>query len=102
MAELDLRSFDREHNDEKKIADDRWVPCRICEDFFFRVRLTMRYCEICKRAFCEGEHGSVTGHTTICVQCHRPLNASLEGVTDDATMLGLYVVALFPPAHALP
>jgi hypothetical protein len=39
---------------ENKIADDRWVP-RIWEDLFFRVRLTMRYCEICKRAFCEGE-----------------------------------------------
>ena len=23
--------------------------------FFFWIRLTMRYCEICKRAFCEGE-----------------------------------------------
>ena len=46
--------FDRQHNDENKIADDRWVPC-IWEDLFFRVRLTMRYCEICKRAFCEGE-----------------------------------------------
>jgi hypothetical protein len=50
MAEVDLRSFDREHNDENKIADDCWVPCRICEGLFFRVRLTMRYCEICKRA----------------------------------------------------
>ncbi len=29
MAELDLRSFDREHNDEKKIADDR---CRVSGD----------------------------------------------------------------------
>ena len=49
-------------NDENKIADDRWVPC-IWEDLFFRVRLTMRYCEICKRAFCEGDqaHGPIGG-----------------------------------------
>jgi len=68
MAEINLSSFDWERNDEEKIAQDQWVPCRICEETFLRVRHTMRYCNMCKRAFCEGEHGKFTGHgPPVCV-----------------------------------
>ena len=72
MAEIDLRCFDEQDDDERKISNDHWVPCRICEEMFLRVRLTMRYCNICKRGFCEGEHGFAGRGPAVCVQCHRP------------------------------
>jgi hypothetical protein len=45
-------------SDEPKINNRKLVPCRICLAIFGRVRLTMRYCAKCGRAFCEGEHGT--------------------------------------------
>jgi hypothetical protein len=72
MSEIDFRSFDALDDDEQKICNDRWVPCRICQEAFFRLRLTMRYCNTCKRAFCEGEHGFAGRGPAVCIQCHRP------------------------------
>ncbi len=71
---IDTDTFDCNRDDQKRILDDgAWVPCRICEEIFLRVRLTRRYCNTCKRAFCEGEHGSFAGRgPAVCVQCHRP------------------------------
>lgn len=67
----DLSDYDEEHNDQTKIIDDdAWVPCRICKEIFLRVRLTARYCNSCKRAFCEGEHGNFAGAKGgVCVRC---------------------------------
>jgi hypothetical protein len=45
-----------DNSDVQKIADKQWVPCRICEGAFGRLRLTRRYCDTCKRGACEGEH----------------------------------------------
>src|SRR5262245_40261999 len=46
-----------------------YVPCRICEQAFRRLRMTARYCARCLQGFCEGEHGSFAyGHGT-CVIC---------------------------------
>ena len=66
--------FDLGYDDQKKIMDDGvWVPCRICEEIFLRLRLTKRYCNTCKRAFCEGEHGNFAGRgPAACIQYHRP------------------------------
>jgi len=62
--------FDSDYDDKDKISDGLWVPCRICEQIFMRVRLTARYCNTCGRAFCEGERGSFTGRgPAVCVQC---------------------------------
>jgi hypothetical protein len=55
---IDLSGFDAERNDHAKIEDGLWVPCRICESAFRRLRLTLRYCATCGRGFCEGEHGN--------------------------------------------
>jgi hypothetical protein len=72
-APINLGGFDKEHDDARKIGDGLWVPCRICEEVFLRVRLTARYCNTCKRGFCEGEHGNFAGRgVAVCVQCHRP------------------------------
>ena len=43
--------------DEQKIKKNIWVPCRICERIFNRVRLTALYCYECREGICEGEHG---------------------------------------------
>jgi len=70
---VDLSAFDPERDDQVKIGAGYWVPCRICEEIFLRVRLTARYCNTCKRAFCEGEHGSFAGRGPgVCVQDYRP------------------------------
>ncbi len=59
-----------EYEDKEKIGDGLWVPCRICEQIFMRVRLTARYCGKCGFAFCEGEHGGfVQRGPALCVQC---------------------------------
>jgi len=73
---VDLGPFDPNNTDRDKIMSaGAWVPCRICEEVFLRVRLTARYCNTCSRAFCEGEHGSFAGRgPAVCVQCHRPAN----------------------------
>lgn len=57
--QIDLSGWDENNNDEQKIMDSgTWVPCRICEGAFRRIRITARYCHICKRGFCDGEHGN--------------------------------------------
>lgn len=57
-------------NDAARIGAGDWVSCRICWDVFMRRRLTARYCNTCKRAFCEGEHGNFTGRGGgVCVRC---------------------------------
>ena len=66
----DYGSFDTDNNDEKKIKNEVAVPCRICENAFRRLRLTLRYCMDCKRGFCEGEHGNFSPKNRArCVQC---------------------------------
>jgi hypothetical protein len=56
--------------DDVLIGAGKWVPCRICWDIFMRLRLTARYCNTCKRGFCEGEHGNFTGGGGgVCVRC---------------------------------
>jgi hypothetical protein len=73
---IDLRNWNESDNDKSKIegpGDGLWVPCRICQEVFLRIRLTGRYCNTCGRAFCEGEHGSFASRGPgVCVQCHRP------------------------------
>ena len=67
----DFGRYDPERTDEQKVLfDEILVPCRICWDVFGRVRLTLRFCGTCKRAFCEGEHGNFTGRgPAVCVRC---------------------------------
>lgn len=57
--------------DEEKILSGEWVNCYICEEVFKRIRPTKRYCHFCKRAICEGEHGTFQRQRfAICVQCY--------------------------------
>jgi hypothetical protein len=67
----DLRGFKDEDNDEARIGQGVPVPvpCRICQSMFGRLRLTVRYCRWCKRAFCEGEHGTFSKAGAYCVRC---------------------------------
>ncbi len=67
----DFGRYDPDRTDEHKILTDKaLVPCRMCWDIFARVRLTLRFCGSCKRAFCEGEHGNFTGRgPAVCVRC---------------------------------
>ena len=44
--------------DKDKIVGGKWVNCWICEDVFRRRRETARYCIVCEKGFCEGEHGT--------------------------------------------
>jgi hypothetical protein len=67
--ESDLSAYDEANTDEAKIEGHVWVPCRLCAKAFQRVRLTRRYCGSCKRAFCEGEHGSLANGLGLCVRC---------------------------------
>ena len=56
----------------KAIIDNGgWVNCAICEDVFRRKRETARYCTVCDRGFCEGEHGSFAFGKGTCVICGR-------------------------------
>jgi hypothetical protein len=58
-SKIDATTFDTKNSDKKKILEGgHWVPCRICEGAFRRIRFTARYCDTCERAFCEGEHGN--------------------------------------------
>jgi hypothetical protein len=44
----------------------------LCRQIFWRIRLTGRYCHICERGFCEGEHGSFAGREmAVCVRCYK-------------------------------
>jgi len=66
----DYGPFDLERDDREKINAKIAVPCRLCENAFRRLRLTLRYCMECKRGFCEGEHGNFsTQRSARCVQC---------------------------------
>ena len=71
FTKADYGRFDLNKTDEDKILNKKvLVPCRICWDIFARVRLTLRFCGSCKRAFCEGEHGNFTGRgPAVCVRC---------------------------------
>jgi hypothetical protein len=55
--ESDVGEFDTKRTDKTKIADEVWVPCRICWSHFERVRLTALYCHECEMGFCAGEQG---------------------------------------------
>ena len=72
-ANADTGPYDQQKTDETKIRDqDIAVPCRLCENAFRRLRLTLRYCYDCKRGFCEGEHGNFAPRAPgvgRCVQC---------------------------------
>lgn len=77
MTELnvDLSPFDKDNNDKAKIGEGLWVPCRICENMFKRIRLTLRYCNNCGVGFCEGEHGTFEGKRGgYCVQCRKKVS----------------------------
>lgn len=66
--------WDDSNTDEQKILtrQKEYVPCRICREIFQRVRMTLRYCNTCKRGFCEGEHGNfVGGGRGVCVRCYK-------------------------------
>jgi len=69
MENVDISGFDPENDDRQKIENGLWVPCRICQNAFRRIRLTRRYCAECKVAFCEGEHGNFSNKRGRCVQC---------------------------------
>lgn len=69
---VDLSPFDESEKDDVKIGDNKtYVPCRVCQQGFSRIRLTQLYCFFCKEAFCEGEHGAWfgKGNHAQCVKC---------------------------------
>ena len=63
--------YDPNDTDEAKILKDIAVLCRLCENAFRRIRLTLRYCATCHAGFCEGEHGNMGGGhgRGRCIQC---------------------------------
>lgn len=66
----DLGPFEKDRTDAQKIGEGVAVPCRLCENAFRRLRLTLRYCAECQHGFCDGEHGNFTsGSRGRCVQC---------------------------------
>jgi hypothetical protein len=66
----DTGPYNRRNTDKQKIKNKIAVPCRLCENAFLRLRLTFRYCDICKHGFCEGEHGNFAlQRIARCVQC---------------------------------
>ena len=65
----DYGPFDDRRNDRQKIESGIAVPCRICENAFRRLRLTLRYCIQCNHGFCDGEHGNFAPGRGRCVQC---------------------------------
>lgn len=78
----DLGPFDANHTDTEKILSGIAVPCRICENVFRRLRLTLRNCALCDKGFCEGEHGTfATRGRATCVQCG--LHGTEESLTVD-------------------
>jgi hypothetical protein len=67
---VDLSPYDKDNTDRAKIEAGKAVPCRLCENAFRRLRLTLRYCAQCGVGFCEGEHGNFSTQTRArCVQC---------------------------------
>lgn len=70
MTQQDLAAYDTVNHDRSKIEAGFWVPCRLCENAFRRLRLTKRYCAACNHGFCDGEHGNFApGQRGRCVQC---------------------------------
>ncbi len=65
----DLSGWSKENSDQEKIKGRAFVPCRICEAVFQRIRLTRMYCDECKMAFCQGEHGTHWRKRFVCVAC---------------------------------
>lgn len=55
--------------DKETILNGGWVPCRLCEAMFRRLRQTARYCANCENGFCEGEHGSFAYGHGRCIVC---------------------------------
>ncbi len=53
--------------DKERIENNEWVNCWICETAFRRKRETLRYCNVCERGFCEGEHGNFAYGKGTCV-----------------------------------
>ena len=51
------------------IDQGEWADCWICEDVFRRRTQTKRYCDTCRRAFCEGWHGSLARGYGTCIVC---------------------------------
>ena len=60
---------EKKETDKDKIDNGEWADCWVCRDIFARRRQTMRYCEHCKRAFCEGEHGNFSHRVGSCIVC---------------------------------
>lgn len=53
-------------------AKDKAAHCVFCEQIFKRLRGTLRYCNQCGRAFCEGEHGTFAGgRGGVCIKCFK-------------------------------
>jgi hypothetical protein len=72
-----IDNYEESNGDDVKIdTHHRSVPCRLCWTIFGRVRLTLRYCGQCKRAFCEGEHGSFRNRG-LCVRCYSDTSGQL-------------------------
>ena len=70
-AACDLSPFNPAEDDAVKIDGGKWVPCCICREIYGRIRLTVRFCASCRRAFCDGEHGRFAqGQRAFCVRCY--------------------------------
>jgi hypothetical protein len=57
----------KNRTDKDRIAKGQWVNCWICETAFRRKRETKRYCSVCQKGFCEGEHGNFAYGKGTCV-----------------------------------
>jgi hypothetical protein len=67
---IDYSPYDESNTDEAKINAGIAVPCRLCENAFRRLTVTMRYCKLCHKGFCEGVHGNFSVREFgRCVQC---------------------------------
>lgn len=72
FEKVDHSPFGEGGDDQQKIDNGHAVPCRICEEMFGRETITFRYCMHCKKAFCEGVHGSysrIGKAIGVCVAC---------------------------------
>lgn len=69
LHEWDEQAHTSGDTDKSRILGKKAVPCRICEVVFKRLRLTLRYCNSCGTAFCEGEHGSFAAGVGTCIRC---------------------------------
>ena len=74
MLQVDMSDWQDKKTDDKKIGNyEHFVPYRLCQKMFHRIRLTQNYCYSCKRGICEGEHGMWFGKgnklVPVCVNC---------------------------------